>query len=205
MFCDRSRFQGWNARRMKTEAAIVALVLGFVAPAAAAAPFAFRDIRLGADYNTLAQQLDFRDIEGALREAQEHKAAKPGLGRRGYGCMRRDDPYADITCVSHEEKIAGVATREIRLQFLDGVLQQFSITAEIGDFDAVMQAVGAPYGAPLVERAAEGGSATYSWRNGESKITGYAGKDLVFVSFELASYADATARKQERGRAQECR
>ena len=119
--------------------------------------------------------------------------------------MRRDDPYADITCVSHEEKIAGIATREIRLQFLDGILQQFSITAELGHFDAVMQAVGARYGAPQVGPAEKSGGATYSWRNGESKITGYAGKDLLFVSFELASYAAATARKQKRGGPQECR
>lgn len=190
---------------MKAEAAIVALIMALVLPAAAAEPFAFRDIRLGEGYNTLAQRLDFRDIEGALREAKQHGAAKPDLGRRGYGCMRRDDPYADITCVSHEEKIDGIATREIRLQFLDGVLQQFSITAEIAHFDAVMQAVGAQYGAPLVEPASESGGATYSWRNGESKITGYAGKDLVFVSFELASYAVATVHKKNRGGARECR
>lgn len=190
---------------MKAEAAIVALIMGLVPPAAAAEPYAFRDIRLGEGYNALARRLDFRDIEGALREAKEHGASKPDLGRRGYGCMRRDDPYADITCVSHEEKIDGIATREIRLQFLDGVLQQFSITAEVRHVDAVMQAVGAQYGAPLVEPAPESSGATYSWRNGESKITGYAGKDLVFVSFELTSHAAAAVHKKNRGGAQECR
>ena len=119
--------------------------------------------------------------------------------------MRRGDPYADITCMSHEEKIDGISAREIRPQFLDGILRQFSITGEIGHFDAVMRAVGAPYGAPLVTPAAESRGATYSWRNGESKITGYAGKDLVFVSFELASHAAATVHKKNRGGPQECR
>ena len=177
----------------------------FVLPAAAAEPFAFNDIQLGADYNKLSQQLDFRDIEGALREARERGAAKPDLGRRGYGCMRRDDPFADITCVSDEEKAAGIATREIRLQFLDGTLQQFSITAEIEYLDNVIQAMSAQFGAPRVKPTGGAGGATYSWRNNESKITGYAGKDLVFVSFELASYAAATAHKQKRGGPQECR
>ena len=75
-----------------------------------------------------------------------------------------------------------------------GATRQFSITAEIEHF-----------GAPRVELLAKGRGETYFWTNGESKITGYAGKDLVFVSFELASYAAATARKQERGGPQECR
>ena len=74
---------------MKADVSIIALIMVFVLPAAAAEPFAFNDIRLGADYNKLSQQLDFRDIEGALREARERGAAKPDLGRRGYGALER--------------------------------------------------------------------------------------------------------------------
>ena len=190
---------------MKIAQTILAVTAVLFLPAAAAGPFAFDDIRLGAGYNRLARELDFRDIERALRDARARGTTKPDLGRRGYGCMRRDDPSADITCVSHEEKIAGVPTREVRLQFLDGMLQQFSITAELKHLGAIVGAVSARFGAPRIEPAAEGRDETFLWRNGDSKITGYAGKDLVFVSFELASYAAATARRQERGSPQECR
>ena len=177
-----------------------------VAAGAAAEPYRFDDVRLGASFTRLAHDLDFRDIHSAIAAQQEKKLTKPDLGRRGYGCARRDDAYADVTCVSHEERVNGAETREIRLQFLGGILQQFSITAEIRHFDAVMQALRERLGAPQQsEPAPAGGYASSAWGNAESRITAYGGKDLVFVSFELAGYAEAVKRKQAGGPPQECR
>jgi hypothetical protein len=184
--------------------------------AAAAEPYRYDEIRLGASLLRLAHELDFRDIHAAIAAQQQQQAAKPDLGRRGYGCARREDPFADVACVSHDERVGGAETREIRLHFLAGTLQQFSITAEIRHFDAVMQALRDRHGAPRQERAAAaGGFPSSTWRNDESSITAYGGKDLVFVSFELAGYAEAVKRKQAgggsprlegaTGGAQECR
>lgn len=185
---------------------VSAFICGCIAVVAAAEPYRFGDIRLGASYVRLAHELDFRDIHAAIAEQKDRKASKPDLGRRGYGCARRDDPYADIACVSHDERVAGAETREIRLHFLDGLLQQFSVTAEIRHYDAVMQALRERYGAPqATEPAPAGGYSSSSWRNAESRIISYGGKDLVFVSFELAGYQDAVKRKQGGARAQECR
>ena len=172
---------------------------------AAAEPYGYEDIRLGTSLQRLAPELDFRDIHAAVAAQKERNAVKPDLGRRGYGCARRDDAYADVTCVSHDERVAGAETREIRLHFLDGLLQQFSITAEIRHFDAVMQALSSRYGAPRSESAPAGGYPSVTWRNAESHIVGYGGKDLVFVSFELAGYQDAVKRKAGGARANECR
>src|SRR5258706_15479449 len=94
-----------------------------LATAAAAEPYRFDDVRLGASFTRLANDLDFRDIHAAIAAQQEKQSVKPDLGRRGYGCARRDDPYADVACVSHDERVGGAETREIRLHFLDGVLQ----------------------------------------------------------------------------------
>jgi hypothetical protein len=177
-----------------------------VCVAAAADPYRYDDIRLGASLTQLSQDLDFRDIHAAIAQQKEAQAARPDLGRRGYGCARRDDAYADITCVSHEERVDGAETREIRLQFLGGVLQQFSITAEIRHFDAVMAALRERYGAPGQSRAAPAdGYPSSVWRNPESGIVAYGGKDLVFVSFELATYAEAVKRRQAGAPATECR
>src|SRR5215831_8225011 len=111
---------------------IAALFLLFAATACAAdEPYGQADIKLGDSYQALATSLDFRDIHAAVAEQAARKSAHPDLGRRGYGCVRRDDAYADVSCVSHDEKIGGADTREIRLQFLNGVLQQFSISADI--------------------------------------------------------------------------
>jgi hypothetical protein len=179
---------------------IAAAVAAF---AAAAEPYGFGDIRLGASMATLSRQLDFRDAEEAVREARAMSLSRPYFGKRGYGCLRRDDPGADVTCVSHEEKISAAETREFRLHFLDGILQQFSIAAEIRHYDAVMQAVSRLHGPPQAE--AGGGMPVQRWDNGESRIVGYGGKDLVFVSFELATYAQAVERKRRRGAMPECR
>lgn len=172
---------------------------------AGAEPHRYDDIRLGASLVRLAQDLDFRDIHAAIAAQQKNRADKSDLGRRGYGCTRRDDPFADVACVSHDERVGGAETREIRLHFLGGVLQQFSITTEIRHFDAVMQALRERNGAPQkTEPAPAGGYPSSLWRNADSGITAYGGKDLVFVSFELASYGEAVKRKQARGRQQEC-
>jgi len=174
----------------------LALVLGLVATAAAE-PYGIGDIRLGASFDELSRLLDFRDIHVALEAQLAAKATKPDLGRRGYGCMRREDPYADIACVSHEEKVGGTPTREIQLQFLNGVLQQLSITAQISEFEVLLAALRQHHGAPQETRAATARAiASYHWRNTDSTIAAYSVKDLVFVSFELAGYGKAVERRQ---------
>jgi hypothetical protein len=188
----------------------------FVLSSAAAEPYRYDEIRLGSSLQRLVTDLDLRDIHVAIARQQESQAAKPDLGRRGYGCARREDAFADAACVSHDERVGGAETREIRLHFLDGVLQQFSITAEIRHFEAVMGALRERYGAPHEMRPAPaGGYPSSSWRNPESSIVAYGGQDLVFVSFELAGYGEAVKRKQAgngsprlegaTGGAQECR
>jgi hypothetical protein len=183
----------------------ILLVVAVAAATAAAEPYRFDDVRLGASFTRLAYDLDFRDITAAIA-AQKDPQSKPDLGKRGYGCARREDAYADITCVSHDERVGGAEMREIRLQFLGGILQQFSITAEIRYYDAVMQALRERHGAPQqTEPAPAGGFPSTAWHNAESRITAYAGKDLVFVSFELAGYAEAVKRKESGAQPQECR
>jgi len=187
---------------------VFALTCGWIAVAAGAAaePYRYDDIRLGASLTRLAHDLDLRDIHAAIAAQKEKQAARPDLGRRGYGCARREDPFADVACVSHDERVGGAETREIRLHFLNGILQQFSITAEIRHYDVVMQALRERLGAPgQSEPAPEGGYPTTAWRNPDSRITAYGGKDLVFVSFELASYDEAVKRRQSGLRPQECR
>lgn len=178
-----------------------------VGAVAADQPYGHGDITLGDSFQALAAALDFRDINAALAPQAARKAGMPDLGRRGYGCLRRDDPYADVTCVSHDEKVGSGETREIRLQFLGGVLQQLSITAEIQRFDAVMETVRGRYGAPQrTEPAPPGGFPSYHWRNGVSSIVAYGGKDLVFVLFELATYAEVVKARLHRDQpVNECR
>src|SRR6188768_2151691 len=84
---------------------------------AVAEPYRYDDVRLGASFTRLAHDLDFRDIHAVIAAQQEKQATKPDLGRRGYGCARRDDPYAAVACVSHDERVGGAETREIRLHF----------------------------------------------------------------------------------------
>ncbi len=183
-----------------------ALICGCIAGMAAAEPYGYDDVRLGASLARLAQDLDFRDIHSAIAAQKETQTAKPDLGRRGYGCARRDDPFADVACVSHDERVDDVETREVRLHFLDGILQQFSITAEIRQYDAVMQALRERHGTPQrMEPAPAGGYPASSWRNADSSIIAYGGKDLVFVSFELAGYGAAVKRKQSGLQPQVCR
>ena len=192
-------------RKSKVRVGLAASFLVLTA-IAAAEPYRYDDIRLGSPLARLAQELDFRDIHAAIAEQKDRQAQKPDLGRRGYGCARREDPSADVACVSHDERVDGAETREIRLHFLGGLLQQFSITAELRQFDAVMQALRSRYGAPHAALPAPaGGYSSSTWRNPESSIVAYGGKDLVFVTFELAGYAEAVKRKQAGGRAQECR
>ncbi len=167
---------------------------------AAEMPFGALDITLGASYARLERELDFRDINATLARTQ---AGKPDLGKRGYGCMQRDDDFADVGCVSHTERLDGVETREIRLHFLDGRLQQFSVTAEVQNFDAVVAYLRARYGAPQelpVKNA--GDQPGVSWKSEAGQIVAYRGKDLVFVNFELAAYPDAVRRKRDGQRLQ---
>ena len=162
---------------------------------AADEPLGVLDIALGASYGRLERQLDFRDINTALAGI---KQGKPDFGRRGYGCMKRDDPFADVACVSHEEKLDGVETREIRLHFIAGRLQQFSVTAELQYYEAVIGYLSARHGEPRrMAAAAPGAEPSLEWHNESGRIVAYRGKDLVFVNIELASYADAVKRKRE--------
>lgn len=193
-------------RRFRWRFGALAAQLLWCAGSAAAEPYRYDDIRLGASLARLARDLDFRDIHAAIAQQKESQAVKPDLGRRGYGCARREDAYADVGCVSHDEHVGGAETREIRLHFLAGILQQFSITAEIRHFDAVMGALRLRLGSPHEARPAPaGGYAASAWKNAESSLVAYGGKDLVFVSFELAGYAEAVKRKQAGGPAAECR
>jgi hypothetical protein len=158
-------------------------------------PFGVLDIVLGASYARLERELDFRDINTALAQL---KSGKPDLGKRSYGCMRREDPFADIGCVSHQEKLDAIETREIRLHFLHGRLQQFSLTAEIQHYDAVMAYLRKRYGEPQQIAASGAGAApSLKWQSDSGQVVAYHGKDLVFVNFELVTYAGAVKRKRE--------
>lgn len=176
--------------------AAIVLTVG-IAVAAAAEPYGFGDIRLGTSFDELSQQLDFRDIGSALDRQHAAKARKPDLGRRGFGCLRGANGYADLVCVSHDESIGGAPTREVRLQFLDGVLQTFSITVEAGRSEALLAALRSRYGAPHETRPAVAGAfASQHWRKADSTISAFRGKDLLFVSFELAGYRELVERRQ---------
>jgi len=169
---------------------------------AADMPYGLLDIALGSSYMQLERALDLRDINAAL--AAMHGSDKPDLGRRGYGCLLREDEFADIGCVSHDERLGTIATREVRLQFLAGRLQQISLTAEARYFDAVLDYLRRRYGAPQVVTTT--GLPRYEWRNAVSNMYAIRGPDLVFVSLELASYQSVVARKREHGSSvPECR
>ena len=195
-----------NSFRVAARAAVLGLALAACPVMGAAEPYRYDDIRLGAPLARLAHDLDFRDIHAAIAQQQAQHAAKPNLGRRGYGCARREDAFADVACVSHEERVGGAPTREIRLHFLAGILQQVSFTAEIRFLEAVMRAIRERHGDPAsAQPAAAGGYPSSRWRNADSSITAYGGQDLVFVSYELVGYAEAVKRKQSGAPAQECR
>ena len=167
---------------------------------AADTPFGVLDISLGASYARLERDLDFRDMNATLAKTA---SGKPDLGKRGYGCTQRDDDFADTGCVSHTERLDGVATREIRLHFLEGRLQQFSLTAEVQNFDAVVAYLRARFGAPQTLPAQNAGDLpSVKWQNEAGQIVAHRGKDLVFVNFELASYPDAVKRKRDGQRLQ---
>lgn len=178
--------------------AAVVLASGIMARAAAQ-PYGFGEIRLGSSYGELARQLDFRDINTAITNQRASKAARADLGRRGFGCTQGDKLHADIICVSHDERVGGEPTREVRLQFFDGILQRFSITAEIAKRNAILAALRAEHGAPQeteTRMGADGAFPSERWRNADSSIRAYSGRDLVYVAFELAGYGDAQARRQ---------
>ena len=169
-------------------AQLAVMLLG-AAPARAAEDetFGLLDISLGSSYARLERDLDFRYITTSLAQMSGNV---PDLGKRGYGCMRRDDPQADIGCVSHVEKLGGVETREIRLHFLNGRLYQFSMSAEVQHYDAVIAQLRARNGAPQTG----GDNYAVRWKNESGQVAAYRGKDLVYVNFELVSYADAVRR-----------
>ena len=180
---------------------MVCILIAPIVARAADEPFGVLDVTLGASYARLERELDFRDAKTALAQS---KSGKPDLGRRGYGCARRDDPAADISCVSHQEKLDATETREIRLNFLHGRLQQFSLSAEIQHYDAVTTYLRKRYGEPQeIAPSGAGAAPSLKWQDDSGQVIAYRGKDLVFVSFELATYADAVKRKRE-GTVLEC-
>lgn len=158
------------------------------------APYSLLDIRLGQTRGELGRQLDLRDIAAALAALQH--AGRPDLGARGYGCMPRSDENADETCVSHDERYAGGATRELRLQFLDGVLQQASLTAEAVRYDELRAELESRYGAGRAR--VDGGSSWLEWRNAGGSLRMTRGPSLVFISLERAGYPAAVAAKRAR-------
>jgi hypothetical protein len=174
---------------------MIVMALAALPAAAAEEAFGLLDIALGASYARLERDLDFRYITTSLAQM---KGNTPDLGKRGYGCARRDDAQADVGCVSHTEKPGGIETREIRLNFLNGRLYQFSLSAEVRFYDAVIAQLRARNGAPAASEAD-----ALRWRSEAGEIAAYRGKDLVFVNFQLASYADAVKRKRE-GATLEC-
>jgi len=181
---------------------IIACIFMSAATALAADPaLGVLDITLGASYARLERDLDFRDINTSLAQI---KGGKPDLGTRGYGCMKRDDPFADVACASHDEKLDGIETREIRLHFLHGRLQQFSVTAELQHYDAIIGYLRMRFGGPRQDATSSPDAApSLKWQGEAGQIIAYRGKDLVFVSFELATYADAVKRKRD-GAGLEC-
>jgi hypothetical protein len=175
------------------------LVCAAAHAAAGEMPFGVLDIGLGASYARLERELDFRDINESLAK----KTGTPDFGKRGYGCMQREDDFADVGCVSHMERLDGVETREIRLHFLDGRLQQFSVSAEVQNFEAVVGYLRTRFGTPQsVPAKSAGDQPSVKWQNEAGQIVAYRGKDLVFVTFELVSYPDAVKRKREGQRLQ---
>jgi hypothetical protein len=181
---------------MKRCRLLIGLLAALTASVAIAAdmPYGVLDIGLGASYGRLERDLDFRDIAASIAK----QPGKPDLGKRGYGCMQREDDFADVGCVSHTERLDGVETREIRLHFLDGRLQQFSVSAEVQNFDAVVRYLSNRFGAPqAVPVKNPTDQPSVKWQNEAGQIVALRGKDLVFVSFELASYPDAVKRKRE--------
>ena len=180
---------------------VMVCILAAAASASAAdTPFGVLDISLGASYARLERDLDFRDINATLAKTT---AGRPDLGKRGYGCMLREDDFADTGCVSHTERLDGIETREIRLHFLDGRLQQFSLTAEVQNFDAVVAYLRARYGVPQTMPVQNAGDLpSVKWQSEGAQIVAHRGKDLVFVNFELASYPDAVKRKRDGQRLQ---
>lgn len=186
---------------MKRARSIIGAVAVLAAAAANAAemPFGVLDIGLGASYARLERELDFRDIGVSLAKA----GGKPDLGKRGYGCMQREDDFADVGCVSHTELLDGIATREIRLHFLEGRLQQFSLTAEVQYYDAVVAYIAQRFGQPQavpVKSPAE--QPSVKWESDGGQVVALRGKDLVFVNFQLATYPDAIKRKRDGQRLQ---
>jgi hypothetical protein len=183
--------------------AVLAIMLTATAIAHAAdEPYGLLDITLGESYAQLGRSLDLHDINVAL--AAQHTPGKPDLGRRGYGCISREDEFADIGCVSHDEHLNDVTTREIRLQFLADRLQQMSLTAEVRYFDAVLNYLRRRYGPPSVAAMAD--SSRYEWSNASSRMYALRGPNLVFVSLELVSYQNAVTRKRTHGSSTpECR
>ena len=167
---------------------------------AAQTQFGVLDIVLGTSYGRLERDLDFRNIDATLASTQ---SGKPDFGKRGYGCMQRDDDFADTACVSHTERLDGTEMREIRLHFIEGRLQQFSLTAEVQYYEAVVGYLQARFGAPLAVPARnDGDQPAVRWQSESARIYAYRGKDLVFVNFELASYPAAVKRKRDGQRLQ---
>jgi hypothetical protein len=67
------------------------------------------------------------------------------------------------------------------------------MSAEVHFYDVVVAHLRARNGAPLAAPAGE----VLRWQDEAAQIAAYRGKDLIFVNFQMASYADAVKRKRE--------
>jgi hypothetical protein len=173
----------------------IAWCLATSVAAAADVQFGVLDIALDAPFTRLARDLDFHDLGATLAR---YPAGRPDFGRRGYACMQREDALADASCVSHTEQLDGIETREIRLHFLEGRLLQFSLTAEVRHYAAVVAYLQARYGAPqAIPARDDGNQPAVRWQSETGRVDAYRGKDLVFVNFEMVAYAEAVKRKRE--------
>lgn len=169
------------------------LLMGAIAGFACAdeGRYDFHDVRLGETYVMAVHRLDMRDIEQALAAAAGK--GKPDLGAHGYGCMRREDAGAEVSCVTHDVHPHGLELREIRLSFIEGTLQFFSVTAELGQRDGLIARIQSRFGRPA-QTAAEPG--VLHWSSGTTNIRLHTGPSLTFASFESASYAAAVERRR---------
>ena len=70
------------------------------------------------------------------------------------------------------------------------------MSAEVQHYDAVIAQLRARNGAPQIDSEND----AVRWKNESGQVAAYRGKDLVFVNFELASYADAVKRKRDGAR-----
>ncbi len=80
------------------------------------------------------------------------------------------------------------------------------MTAEVQHHADVTDYLRRRYGEPQIGPATgPGAMPSLKWQDDSARITAYRGANLVFVNFELASYADAVRRRRAHPENRECR